>query len=218
MKKWLFSLLISLVLGTAMGQGLGFTSHAVPGLADTLIKGSNISYGVTVKSTGMLPVPGNFTVYIGVSDSALTSIDLVDSVVVNSNSFQPGDSIQVPITHNVDPLKFLDGGNTVVIWPAAPGVLTTDTIIRDVYVLNFESVDENELVHIRLYPNPATDFISIQSTEKVEKVRIYDLQGKQIFSYSGSWVPVSELENGYYVVEAETALNKTLRRKIMIQR
>lgn len=218
MKKWLFSLLISLVLGTAMGQGLGFTSHAVPGLADTLIKGSNISYGVTVKSTGMLPVPGNFTVYIGVSDSALTSIDLVDSVVVNSNSFQPGDSIQVPITHNVDPLKFLDGGNTVVIWPAAPGILTTDTIIRDVYVLNFESVDENDLIQMHLYPNPATDFIYIQSTEKVEKVRIYDLQGKQIFSYSGSWVPVSELEIGYYVVEAETALNKTLRRKIMIQR
>lgn len=218
MKKWLFSLLISLVLGTAMGQGLGFVSHAVPGLADTLIKGSNISYGVTVKSTGILPVPGNFTVYIGVSDTTLTTINLVDSVVVTSNSFQPGDSIQVPITHNVDPVKFLDGGNTVVIWPAAPGILTTDTIIRDVYVLNFESVSENDLLYITLYPNPATDFIYIQSTEKVEKVRIYDIQGKQVFSGSGNWVPVSELNNGYYLFEAETFEGKMIRQKIVISK
>lgn len=206
------------MLSSAQTQSLGFTSHATPGLSDTLLLNSNITYGVTVQSTGAIPVSGNYNVYIGVLDSTGINVTYVDSVFVNSNSLQPGDSSQIQITHPVDPIYFIEGGNTVVIWPAAPGVETMDTIFKNVFVINFQSVADYENKDVILYPNPATEYLMIQSKENIENVRIWNLSGQLIFTGKSNFIPLYNWNNGCYFIEAETSSGNLVRRKIMIEK
>lgn len=218
MKKWLFSCLFIIIITGLRAQSLGFASYATPGLADTVLKSSTITYGVTVKSTGLLPVTGNYSVYVGVLDTSGSNVIYVDSVLVTSNSFQPGDSSQVTITHIVDPIKFMDGGNTVVIWPAAPGVLTTDTIFKDVFVIDFQSVADYENKDVILYPNPASEYLMIQSKEIIENVRIWNLSGQLIYTGKSHFISLQSWSKGSYFIEIESASGKLIRRKIIIEK
>jgi len=214
----LIAVLFLLSYGVKAQGSLGFTTHATPGLADTLIKGSNITYGVTVMNTGNQPVVSNYTVYIAVWDTTFMFPDIVDSIDIANNSLQPGDSSQVTITHNVDPLKFMDGNNTVVIWPAAPGYQTTDTIFKDVFVIQFENTDELAVSQLIVYPNPATDLLYIRTDFKVESVRILDLNGKEFISSRECVLDLSDFENGLYMIEVKTSDEKYLRKKVLLVR
>ncbi|NDW17713.1 T9SS C-terminal target domain-containing protein [Dysgonomonas sp. 216] len=62
---------------------------------------------------------------------------------------------------------------------------------------------------IGLYPNPATDFVKFDSEDVVKTVRISDVFGKQVFVKSLNEngtisVPVQDLSNGTYILQAET--------------
>lgn len=219
MKKWIFgALLLFLINGVSAQASLGFASHATPGLADTVIKSSNITYGVTVLNTGTQPFTGNFKVMIAVLDTSLMFPVQFDSVTVTTNSMLAGDSVLVTITHNVDPLYFMDGNNTVVIWPAANGYQTTDTIFKDVFVIDFQEIDEFADNQLIIYPNPTSDYLYIKTNSTLEKVRILNLEGKEIFVSDQPLIDLSNYENGLYFIELKTEDGKLIRKKIMVGR
>ena len=63
---------------------------------------------------------------------------------------------------------------------------------------------ENELDHVRIYPNPLKNFMVVQSEQMMQRIEIYDLSGKvlamQTINSNQIEIPI-ELENGFYIVK-----------------
>ena len=68
------------------------------------------------------------------------------------------------------------------------------------------SVGENDLLDIRLYPNPVSDILTITAKENINSIVIYDINGKQILSIENpsERVDVSELKPAVYLIKIIT--------------
>jgi len=73
------------------------------------------------------------------------------------------------------------------------------------------SVDNSSLV---IYPNPATNNLTINSVDKVDKVEIYDSFGKLSMISNQTKVNISKLEKGIYLIRVYTG-SKITTKKIM---
>ncbi|HYW96397.1 MAG TPA: T9SS type A sorting domain-containing protein, partial [Bacteroidales bacterium] len=81
--------------------------------------------------------------------------------------------------------------------------------------------------HVEVYPNPAGDIIHIAAAgDRVTDVALYDLSGRKVFEGKNVpgvhsteiIVPVTNIQNGMYVLKLYTANSGYLLRKIMIRR
>jgi len=72
-----------------------------------------------------------------------------------------------------------------------------------------------QVIHAGVFPNPATDIISITSSFKVQDVEIYDAKGSLVLSEKNNFdgISVLNLENGIYCVKLnyENAESSTLK-------
>ena len=111
----------------------------------------------------------------------------------------------VPIT----PQYFLEGGNTVVIWPSFVGqpVAADDSIRFNIYIENligFNSVQGNSSFIIQ---NPVGNKLQIHALGKVKlpkQICIRDLQGKSLLNiefYSAEEIDMSGIAPGIYFLE-----------------
>ncbi len=68
------------------------------------------------------------------------------------------------------------------------------------------STSQDEISNIVLYPNPTVDKIFWAQNIAIEKVTVFDMNGKQILSQnvSGFSLDVSHLSNGTYLIKLET--------------
>jgi len=69
---------------------------------------------------------------------------------------------------------------------------------------NLLSVEENELNKVKLYPNPANDFINISNLDDISnyEISIYDMTGKLMFEGNQSTkIDVSSFTEGVYLVK-----------------
>lgn len=110
------------------------------------------------------------------------------------------------------------------------GMLTVPVKVNDgyeysnVYDLQVNvtvGVDELQQTDINIFPNPASDFIQINSlNENIELVSIYDLNGRKIISQqinsSTSMIDVIGLKSGIYFVEVITN-TQTQTQKLLIK-
>ncbi len=216
-KKIVLALLILFASYEIKAQAsLGFANTTTPGLSDTIIMNTTITYGVYVQNTGTQPLNTPYHVIVGVLDSAL-NYTLIDSFFVSNANLQPGDTNNVLMTHNVDPLKFMDGGNTVVIWPEAAGYTTTDTIYKYVFVIEFNDLEELSDYLLDIYPNPVHDLIFIRTDLALESVRILDLSGKEVLHTKNKTIDLSSLPSAIYLIELKDINGKFLRRKIVVE-
>jgi hypothetical protein len=78
-----------------------------------------------------------------------------------------------------------------------------------------ENLDENSEVII-LSPNPVADVLMIDTSDKVKRVRIFDLQGKESLSIEnpGSSVSVRSLAPGLHIAVVETENLGWIKKKI----
>jgi N-acetylneuraminic acid mutarotase len=60
-------------------------------------------------------------------------------------------------------------------------------------------LEENQ-VKINIFPNPASNYISIQTTSNKVIVQLVDLHGKEIFRSSGTTIDVSSISSGTYIL------------------
>jgi len=77
------------------------------------------------------------------------------------------------------------------------------------------SVNSTELVNIKLYPNPSSDFLFYDSNFNFSEIIIYDLNAKEIFSAafsaSNNFIDISNLSEGLYLIKFKNEnRNKTL--------
>ncbi|MDX1350236.1 MAG: T9SS type A sorting domain-containing protein [Putridiphycobacter sp.] len=77
--------------------------------------------------------------------------------------------------------------------------------VTDYYYTNLASVNEIEQVEVTVYPNPATDFLSISSDEKIEQIKIVDMNGQVVLTQNSSTaIEVSQLSKGTYLIIGST--------------
>ncbi|MEE6128166.1 T9SS type A sorting domain-containing protein [Chryseobacterium arthrosphaerae] len=61
-----------------------------------------------------------------------------------------------------------------------------------------------------IYPNPASDFIQIETTEKLKEVNIYSVTGQKVMTSQTTKVNIQSLDRGVYFVEIKTSESSTI--------
>lgn len=82
-------------------------------------------------------------------------------------------------------------------------------------------IDDIMLSDVRIYPNPAKGNITIQASEALNEIKLYNLAGQQVTVYSiaeGSktQVLVADYTDGVYYLQAKSISGKQLRRKLVL--
>ncbi len=62
-------------------------------------------------------------------------------------------------------------------------------------------VKDPPLSRINVYPNPARDFITIESFQKIDKVEIFAVSGNKLSTFNTQKIDVSNLEKGIYILK-----------------
>lgn len=81
------------------------------------------------------------------------------------------------------------------------------------------SVNENAIVGLKIYPNPANNYFMVETALNAEKnVTVYDLLGKEVINTttSSSEINVANLNSGLYIVRV-TENGATATRKLVIE-
>jgi hypothetical protein len=109
--------------------------------------------------------------------------------------------------------------STSILAPKAETVLYVDDIS---FEFDYTSVRSNEKVNMRVYPNPATDYVVVSLENQADSydLSIYDVNGKQIKRMEGltadTRVSLEELSAGTYFLKVQQAGNTTVR-KIVVE-
>ena len=74
------------------------------------------------------------------------------------------------------------------------------------------SIDVHEEILVTVYPNPASHILHIETQFPIEKASIYSVDGLLVKSYKDKSIPVSELENGNYIVKIQTNKGLVIKR------
>jgi hypothetical protein len=106
-----------------------------------------------------------------------------------------------------------DGTSFGYFGPAPkPGLLLIFSASEDCATASLEDI-ENTLITI--YPNPTTDFLSINGNQKPVTIAIYNLLGKEVMStISSNNVDVKSLPNGVYVIRIKDGLKEVIKKFI----
>ena len=92
------------------------------------------------------------------------------------------------------------------------------TIDLGAYESNVIGLSINEIkekLKADIFPNPAKDFINIQSDGKIKSVEIYNLQGQKLITATQKQINISSLSSGIYLVLVEDDKNNTTTKKII---
>ncbi|WNJ19296.1 discoidin domain-containing protein [Pontibacter sp. G13] len=113
-------------------------------------------------------------------------------------------SLDIPLTHYTVPdltdvFQFKTDGNGTVyfdnfyFWKTADATSISETVLKD----------------LKVFPNPATDFVQIDMTAPIEMIQVYDLTGKVLAQYapvSTSYtLDMSNFANGLYFLQVQAA-------------
>lgn len=85
----------------------------------------------------------------------------------------------------------------------------TDEEMDSIYNLNpgiaTSLKEESSLGEIKIYPNPATEFLAIQSKERILNYEIYDLSGRLVRQnmINNNQIPIQDLAKGFYYLKLE---------------
>ena len=146
----------------------------------------------------------------GIYDDTLTNIFGCDSIVQTHLTVTPPtvDTIQVTAIDNYT----LSNGTTYT----SPGFYNDsllnmnecDSIIVIDLSLDYTSIEENQLITIKIYPNPTKDFINISGLDQLTDIKacyLTDSNGKvkQTLDPQLQLIDVSNLSAGFYILHVE---------------
>ena len=101
---------------------------------------------------------------------------------------------------------------------ADDGTMEFGSIIFNNVVL---AVNKNELANFAIYPNPTRNRINIQGLTDISKVEIYSILGKKLLdekSLINNMIDLSGLNNGIYLISVMDTNNRSITKKIIVQR
>ena len=177
---------VSEVSTTTQIDGFGFiNAREINNLAGKYI----VDYGTPFDLEDLTNLVQGTTVDL----NTINYIKIID-VVGNINPTYASFDSQNNIINEPYPTAFSSGGFDL----NAVGVIHNTTT---------SSVNKDVIVKFTIYPNPVTDVFNIQSEIEINSVKIYSLQGKELFTTNNTKVNVSFLDEGVYVMAIETENN-----------
>lgn len=92
-------------------------------------------------------------------------------------------------------------------------------VICEINSANLGITDENQ-VHFKIYPNPAKSHFTIDSSQNIIEVKVYDASGQLIeqqskINQSKLTIPTSQWVNGVYWIHVETIDSRTIEKIIV---
>nr|WP_294936310.1 T9SS type A sorting domain-containing protein [uncultured Flavobacterium sp.] len=125
--------------------------------------------------------------FAGISDFQLSS---------GSPAVDSGDNTKVPATAISDLL----GNNRIL-----------NTVDMGVYEFNstLGNTTFSATTIFRMYPNPVTSILNVQSEELVNRMEVYSLEGQLVKESAENKMDVSNLQSGFYIIKVITDDNKT---------
>lgn len=96
----------------------------------------------------------------------------------------------------------------VKAWHTTTGYSNPSNTLSIVIGDNPTGISEINNTKIKLYPNPASNELSIQSEEIIKEVLIYNSQGKLVKTETKNTIDVSDLAKGIYFVNINNAQQK----------
>lgn len=143
---------------------------------------------------------------LGCSGTPIAKLDLRN----DNNSLLSIDAINNPSLTCI----FVDDKNNIPSgWNVDPGAtyVETEAECDALDIHTFEAVTFN------LFPNPAKDFVSIQTSSKIKEVLVYDLFGKLVNTYPiQTDYSVSDFSSGIYIVKIQ-AENGNAIKKLLVK-
>ncbi len=121
-------------------------------------------------------------------------IPLGNPIVLTSTSTEYTVPIDAPATQRHIAFKF----EAVPGTDGSVGQLDNITLAETLGTALFETAD------FKIYPNPATDILTIASEADIYSVSIYDVSGRMVFSGERNVVDVSALNQGVYILNIFT--------------
>ncbi|MCB9283460.1 MAG: T9SS type A sorting domain-containing protein [Lewinellaceae bacterium] len=104
------------------------------------------------------------------------------------------------------------GTDTIVVDCAHATQITCETGIYIVHVSCLNNVAGEKEGELRIFPNPAQEWILIDSPDPVERVRLYSLQGMLLREGAGKQVWTGNLPPGVYLLEVWAAGQRAVRK------
>lgn len=97
-----------------------------------------------------------------------------------------------------------------------------DPIITNTATTMVEStmgLNDNERIKINLLPNPCTNFVQIETEEKIEKVELYDALGRMVMTQlsANTTIDLTQILSGNYFVKIYLIDNRIVTKKIIKQ-
>ena len=77
------------------------------------------------------------------------------------------------------------------------------------------SITNVRTTDVKIYPNPASDFVELETKEAIDKVEIYGINGELILSSSTKRTEIKSLKNGVYILKATLKNGQKFSHKII---
>jgi len=134
---FILSWLCIIINGFAQTPTVGVGPAGITGLPDEVYVNQTVSFRVNVQNKGVVDINGWLDVYAGTMQGQQVAIIGAQSVFVDTNLFVSGDTVSVELMFPVDTgtAQLSMGGNTVVVWPAAFGAITSDSIFKQIDIV-----------------------------------------------------------------------------------
>jgi hypothetical protein len=75
--------------------------------------------------------------------------------------------------------------------------------------------DFNSFSDFTIFPNPATEIITVKSNESIENIEVFSMEGRNVKSTTASSMDISNLSNGIYLLQVKTSEGKIGTKKIL---
>jgi hypothetical protein len=136
--------------------------------------------------------------------------NVLDSINTDALSNNPDESY----TRNPDITgDFVQHGSVTPGKLFSPGTRIDGSPFNTVLSIK-EADNQNPLF---LFPNPASDRVSVRTDSKIDLLELYDLNGKILSSSDSDQLMLNNIENGMYVLKA-TSGNRKINQKLVINR
>lgn len=149
---------------------------------------------------------------IGLNVNFMSTTTSVDSVWWDFGDNSAG-------TNTFSPTHTYPGPGTYNIWLYAFNGCMTKALFKTITILP-NGISEENKQQLNIYPNPATEKITISGPSDNSLINIYNIVGKMVYSNKNikekNTINVSSLTNGTYFVRIETA-DRTVTKKLTIK-
>jgi hypothetical protein len=211
-----FICLASIIPSAVSAQKLSLKNLQIP---DTVVMGSQVTCKFRILNDDQKSQLGNLRLWF--SNQELNNLAAPLGYFNSSQFFAPQQEREFEVTIPILPEMFIGGGNTVVIWPSfinIPAVISDSSTI-EIFVLESNSIAAADPIQqsIQAIPNPVGDAIMLNNSSVGSNpisMNIRDLTGRILQSSSQSWMDISWLPSGIYLLEIRTKEGAFYSRKI----